>query len=97
VRQIVLIDAPAALGWDAWRAVDERYMLGLLKSGLHQAADAGWGERGMEEMSAHLVLAALSELALLIARAPDATTASQAGQAAIEHLLQSLLQKRAIE
>ena len=97
VRQIVLIDAPAALGWDAWRALDERYMLGLLKTALQQTMSAGGDVSGLVETYAHLLLAALIELALLIARAPDATAASHTGQVAIEHLIQSLLPRQSLD
>jgi AcrR family transcriptional regulator len=41
VQQVVLLDAPVVLGWEAWREVDARYGLGSLKEGLHHARESG--------------------------------------------------------
>src|SRR5215471_17911150 len=38
VQRIVLIDAPAVLGWDRWRAIEEENALGTIKAGMHVAA-----------------------------------------------------------
>src|SRR5215207_6750983 len=38
-HRIALIDAPSALGWDRWRAIDARHGFGLLRAGLQVAAD----------------------------------------------------------
>src|ERR1700736_4669410 len=37
VQQIILIDGPAVLGWEQWRALEERYGLGLIRVQLEQA------------------------------------------------------------
>lgn len=68
VRRIVLLDAPAAIGWAAWRAVEERYTLGLIRAAL--AATDRLAASAIESR-AHLLLATLVEAALLIARDPD--------------------------
>src|SRR4029453_5269277 len=34
VRRIALVDAPAVVGWEKWREMDERYAFGLLKGAL---------------------------------------------------------------
>ncbi|MBV8192409.1 MAG: TetR/AcrR family transcriptional regulator, partial [Alphaproteobacteria bacterium] len=41
IRQIVLTDAPAVLGWQKWREIEAQHGLGLLKTALRHAADAG--------------------------------------------------------
>jgi AcrR family transcriptional regulator len=41
VKQIALIDAPSALGWQKWREIEERHGLGLLKRALKAAAKTG--------------------------------------------------------
>ena len=41
VQRVVLIDAPAVLGWKAWREVEAVYGLGLVRDGLQTAMDAG--------------------------------------------------------
>src|SRR5262249_27983765 len=37
-QRIALVDAPAVLGWEKWRAIDERHAFGLLKQGLAAVA-----------------------------------------------------------
>src|SRR5215467_12530022 len=41
VERIILLDAPAVLGWEAWRDLAGRYGLGLVRLGLQAAIDAG--------------------------------------------------------
>lgn len=74
-RRLALVDAPAGLGWERWRAIDARHGFGLLRFGLQAAADAGRVRADHIESRAHLLLAALMEGALLIGTAsdPDAT------------------------
>src|SRR3984957_10586114 len=69
LRQIMLIDAPAVLGWQRWRELDEGGPLGLLRGLLADAAQAGRIETDHVDAFAHIVLAALNELSLVIARA----------------------------
>ncbi len=90
VRQIALIDAPAVVGWQQWRAVDERYAFGLLKAGLRAAADAGKVRPELVDVTAHMLLAALAEVALVVARAGDGAKATREGQAAVHELLDRL-------
>ena len=71
VQRVILIDAPAVLGWQAWREVDARYGLGLLVAGLARAMDAGTIARQPVTPLAHVLLAALNEAALYIAGADD--------------------------
>ena len=90
VRQIALIDAPAVVGWQQWRAIDERYAFGLLKGGLQAAAAAGRVRPDVVDVLAHMLLAALAEVALVVARAGDGTMAMQQGRAAVRELLDRL-------
>ena len=41
VRQIMLIDAPAVLGWQRWRELDEQGPLGVIRDALGYAAATG--------------------------------------------------------
>ena len=41
VKQISLIDAPAVLGWQEWREIDNRHGLGLTRAALDGAVQAG--------------------------------------------------------
>jgi AcrR family transcriptional regulator len=70
-RRIALVEAPAGLGWEEWREIDARYGFGLLLAGVAAAMDGRRLRRMPVEPVAHLLLAALSEAALLIGRADD--------------------------
>jgi AcrR family transcriptional regulator len=94
VRQIALIDAPAVLGWDKWREIDKRHAFGLLKAALAPAAaDAGLPE-ALVDPFAHMLLASLLEIALLIAQSDDPEKAISTGKAAIREFLARLLARR---
>jgi hypothetical protein len=90
VRRIALIDAPAVVGWQQWRAIDERYAFGMLKAGLQAAAATGRMRADLVDVTAHMLLAALAEVALVVARAGDGTKAVKLGQAAVHELLDRL-------
>jgi AcrR family transcriptional regulator len=91
VRRILLIDAPTVLGWRRWRDIEEQYGLGMLKSVLQQAADAGQVPPKLVEPFAHILLATGNELALVIALADDVPAAQASAEAAVEEFLTRLL------
>jgi AcrR family transcriptional regulator len=70
-RRIALVEAPAGLGWEEWREIDARYGFGLLKLGVTGAMDAGRLRPLPVDFVAHLLLAALSEAALLLGQSSD--------------------------
>ena len=71
VRQIVLLDGPAVLGWEAWRAVAQRYGLGLVTGLLTELMEAGAIPRQPVEALAHVLIGALDEAVMFIATAED--------------------------
>jgi AcrR family transcriptional regulator len=71
VQRIALIDAPSVLGWERWREIGLRYGLGLVRGTIEAAIEAGQIEPQPAEPLAHLLLGAIDEGALLIARADD--------------------------
>ena len=89
VRRVVLNDAPAVIGWQAWRALDERYTLGLIRSALTEAAAEGRLPAERVEVSAHILLAVLVEVALLIANGGSTVTHDDARDA-VERMLRAL-------
>jgi AcrR family transcriptional regulator len=91
VRQIALIDAPAVLGWERWRALDEEGPLGLIRDCLTYAAGTGRVEHRHVDAFAHIVLAAANEVALMIARADDPAAALADGESAFAEFLDRLL------
>jgi AcrR family transcriptional regulator len=91
VQQVVLIDAPAVLGWQKWRQKETDYALGSLKAGLQAVADAGRLPAEMVDPFAHVLLASVNEVALLVAGADDAEAAVRQGEATIDELLKRLV------
>ena len=71
IRRISLIDAPSVLGYDEWREIGAAYSFGLLRAALEAAMEAGRIERQPIDTLAHLLLGALTEAALTLARADD--------------------------
>jgi AcrR family transcriptional regulator len=90
VERIVLLDAPAVLGWQAWRDLADRYGLGLLQHALQAAIDAGAIPPQPVVPLAHVLLGALDECALYVARAEDPAAARQECTAILQRLLDGL-------
>lgn len=69
--QIVMVDGPAVLGWQAWHRIRVEHMLKHLRQVLEQQMDQGHISREPVEPLAHLLFGALSEAGMLIAHAAD--------------------------
>ena len=81
VQRIVLLDAPAVLGWEEWREIGARYGLGLIAGLLTAGMESGEIRRQPVEPLAHALLGALDEVAMLVARADDPAAArAEAGE-----------------
>jgi AcrR family transcriptional regulator len=91
VRRIAVIDAPAVLGWHAWREMEGRYALGLLRHALEIAAGLGCLEPRRVEACASMLLAVLNEMAMLIARAEERDRAIADARHAVELLVSRLI------
>lgn len=94
VQRIVLLDPPAVVGWTRWRQLDERYTLGGIQASIRAMADEGRVPVEQVDLLAHMVLAAASEAALLIARADDPQAALKTGLAALDRLLDRVFGER---
>jgi len=90
VRRISLIDAPAVVGWERWREIDEQYSFGLIKAAIAAITADGRVKPELVDVMAHVVLAALLEVALLVARADEGRLAIRRGQEAVDELLTAL-------
>ncbi|HYZ90781.1 MAG TPA: TetR/AcrR family transcriptional regulator [Actinomycetota bacterium] len=90
VGRIVLIDGPSVLGWDAWKEIDDRYGFEIVRGSLQAAVDAGIIAKRPVDPLARLFLAALSEAAIQIARAPDQKRAMKEMTDAVQSLLDSM-------
>jgi AcrR family transcriptional regulator len=91
VQRIVLLDPPAVVGWSRWREIDEQHTLGGLRTSLELIAGQGRLPAGNVDLLAHMVLAAVNEAALMIARAEDPQQALRRGQEAVDTLLDRLV------
>lgn len=92
LQRLLFIDAPTVLGWSRWRALDERYGLGLLKQGMRRAL--GGATARDADLRAHLLLGALIEAAMLVANSEAKAEARQLAEAGLERLLDGLLAPR---
>lgn len=90
VQQIVLIDAPAVLGWDRWRAVGLKYGLGVIEGMLAHAVAAGAVPDLPLRPTAHVIISALDEAALYVSRAGDPDKARQEMDMVCERLINGL-------
>ena len=90
VKQISLTDAPAVLGWQEWREIDNRHGLGLTRAALDGAVAAGVIRPIAVEPMAHLFVAALSEAAFVIAHADQPRKARAHVEEALLQLVEGL-------
>jgi AcrR family transcriptional regulator len=70
-QQIVLLDGPSVLGWDRWREIAAEHGLGLIEATLQAAIKAGAIAEQPVRPLAHVLMGALDEAAMLVARAED--------------------------
>jgi AcrR family transcriptional regulator len=90
VKRIVLTDAPSVLGWAEWREIDNQHGLGLTRVALQGAVDAGALRPIAVDPMAHLLVAALSEAAFVIAHAEHPRKARAEVEDALVQLLEGL-------
>src|SRR5215218_9570395 len=91
LRQVALTDAPAVLGWERWRQIGAANGLGLIEASLAAAMEAGEIRELPVKPMAHLLLGALDEAAMLIARSED-----PGGRAEVTSVLLTLLESFAV-
>ena len=90
-QQIALLDAPSVVGWERWREIDGRHGFGMLRAALAAVAAEGLLRKDLVDSLAHVLLAALLELALVIARSPEPRAELRKGERTVEALLDGLL------
>jgi AcrR family transcriptional regulator len=89
-QRIVLIDAPAVLGWERWREIGRRYGVGLVESAVAALVEVGAFAPQPVAPMAHLLVGALEEGALYAARAEDRGSALAEVRDALHRLLDGL-------
>ena len=90
IRRISLLEAPSVLGYEEWRAIGAEYSAGLLRAALEAAMNSGKLESQPVDTLAHLMLGALAEAALVLARADDLTAARAEVGRTVARLLEGL-------
>lgn len=94
LRQIALHDAPAVLGWERWREIGAANGLGLIEASLTAAIEAGEIRKVPVKPTAHLLMGALDEAAMLLAR-DERPEARREVTAVLVTLLESFATERA--
>ena len=90
VERIILLDAPAVLGWEAWRDLAGRYGLGLIQLALQSAMEEGAIVPQPVIPLAHALVGALDECALYVARAADPAAAREECTMIIDRILRCI-------
>ena len=91
IRRLVLLDAPAVLGWEAFRELNQRYGLGMTEQLLAGAIAAGELRAQPVRPLATVLLGAIDEAAMVIADAADRAAAQAEVRAVVHDLLDGLL------
>ena len=90
VQRIVLVDAPAVLGWTRWTEIGNRYNIGLVRALLTGAVETGRIPPQPIEATALTLLGAMREVTLYVARADDHGQARQEAGVVMNRLIQAL-------
>jgi AcrR family transcriptional regulator len=91
VRQLILLDAPAVLGWAGFRDVAQRYSLGMTEQLITEAIKAGQLARQPVRPLAHVLIGALDEAAMVIATADDPKRARREIRQVLRRLIDGML------
>jgi AcrR family transcriptional regulator len=90
VQRIMLIDAPAILGWETWRAMDADHSMHLLESSIQELVTAGTIHVGSVAAATHLLSGAMNEGVLWIARSEQPLVALEETLTTFQQLLSGL-------
>ena len=90
-QRILLIDAPAVLGWERWQELDGDYGSRLLREGIHDLIASGIVKVKSEDALFHLMNGAMNQAALWIAQSPKPERALQEAKATLKALLEGAL------
>jgi AcrR family transcriptional regulator len=91
VVRITMIDAPAVLGWEVFRAMEAKHGLGLITGVLQSAADAGLIAQAPIPVLGQLVFTTVIEAGLLVAHAEDAAAARADAERALMLMFAGIL------
>jgi AcrR family transcriptional regulator len=90
VQRIVLVDAPAVLGWTRWTEIGDRYNTGMVRALLTNAVETGRIPPQPIEATVLTILGAMREATLYVARAKDHDQARKDAGAVMNRLIRAL-------
>jgi AcrR family transcriptional regulator len=90
VQRIVLVDAPAVLGWTRWTEIGNRYNIGMVRALLSNAVETGRIPPQPIEATVLTILGAMREATLYVALAEDHDLAREEAGLVINRLIQAL-------
>jgi AcrR family transcriptional regulator len=90
VQRVCLIDGTSVLGWEVRAEISGNLALGMVQDVLRAAMDAGEIDPQPVDVLAHVLLAALHEAVLLVARADDQAAARAEVGVIVERVLDRL-------
>jgi AcrR family transcriptional regulator len=71
-RRILLLDAPAVVGWEAWRKTDQENSMSVLQAHIDELNEQGYLEYGVDtKFMTYSISGALNELALQYSSTED--------------------------
>ncbi|MBL8155202.1 MAG: TetR/AcrR family transcriptional regulator [Anaerolineae bacterium] len=90
IQRILLVDAPAVLGWSVWREFDSQNSMKSLREALEELIAREQIPPLPVDALTHLLSGAMNEAALWIAQSANASAALAESIQALEHLLRGL-------
>jgi AcrR family transcriptional regulator len=89
VKQILLVDGPAVIGWRRWREIDDRYFgAGAKRAVAHVLGPSA--KSAQVDATTHLLMGMVMEASLVCATASDAKRAARDLTAALRKILEGL-------
>jgi AcrR family transcriptional regulator len=90
IQQIMLVDAPAVLGFETWREIDSQNSMRLLQESVQELVDKKMIQTPSVEAFTHLLSGAMNEAALWVARSPNPKKPLSEATKTLEHLLEAV-------
>ncbi|MGH3165703.1 MAG: TetR/AcrR family transcriptional regulator [Trebonia sp.] len=91
IQRVILLDGPSVLGLERWYDPEKQQAFGAMSALLRAVADEGRLAPELIRPFAHMILGAMDEMAIVVARAPDSAAAIADARPAVEEMLNRLL------
>lgn len=88
--RVLLVDAPAALGWQEWRRIDAERSEVHLRDALGEVMDDSGADRTLLDALTAQLSGAMNEAALWVVQHDDPTSARPLAHAALDRLLDAI-------